>query len=119
MKNRPMMTGITTMRDSVSRLGRLVSMIPVRTGPRRAWQWRKHRRHGILAAGMEMIINFFCHSPADSLDRLQVGQARPRHRPRRPEMVQQRLLARRPDARNIVDRRLADRLGAPRPVRAD
>src|SRR5688500_12408502 len=107
-KNSPMMIGMMMIRESVSRLGRLVSMT------RGSDLRRSGGSYDILAVRMEVIINLFGYSSANPFDSLQIRQTGPFDRPRGAEMVQQRLLAGRTNAWNLVDHRLADRLRAPR-----
>ena len=72
-----------------------------------------------IAFGMEMVINLLGHRLADALDPFEIGEPGAGDAARRAEMMQQRLLAPRADAGDLVERRGADRLGAPCPVGAD
>src|SRR5260370_23904613 len=96
------------MRDSVNRLGSVVNIaMPGGEGL------------AILALGMEMIINLFCHRLADALDLGEVRKARARHAARGAEVMQQRLLALGADAGDLVERRGTEHLDAPGAMRAD
>ena len=86
--------------------------------PRERGEWAR-RIAGILAVGMEMIINLFCDGFADAADPLDLGEPGARHGSRRAEMMQQRVLALGADAGDLVERRAPDRLGPLGAMRAD
>src|SRR5437764_4533216 len=96
------------MRDSVRKLARLCGI---------------HRPRcvdgGMLAVGMEVLIDLFRDRLADPRDLLEIGKPGPRDRPHRAEMMQQRLAPRRADAADLVELRAAERLLAACPVAAD
>src|SRR5690242_15541004 len=69
---------------------------------------------------MEVVVNLFCDSFADSRHALDLGEAGAGNRARGAEMAQQRLLPARADAGDLVEWRGADRhrpAGAVRPDR--
>ena len=99
------------MRDRVSRLGRLVSGTRHSRGSR--------GRRIILPIRMKMIINLFCDGFADAGDAFELAEPGARDRPRRAEMMQQRLLAAGADPGDLVERRAPDRLGPPGAMGAD
>src|SRR5690242_3668754 len=68
---------------------------------------------------MKVVINLFCDSFADPRHALDFRDPGARDRARRAEMVQERLLATGADARDLVERRAADRLLEAGPMRAD
>src|SRR6185312_7859392 len=111
-----MTRGIAAMRDKVSRLGRVVSM--VHRVPRRK-NGTSFASLAPLSLGMEMLIDALRDRLADPLHPLQIGEPGPGDAARRSEMMQQRLLAPGADAGDLVKRRAADRLGAARAMRAD
>src|SRR5579863_10306754 len=61
---------------------------------------------------MEMIIDLLCHGLADAVDALEIGQSGPRDAARGAEVMEQRALAPRADAGDLVERRLTDCLGS-------
>src|SRR5680860_1700998 len=73
----------------------------------------------MLAALMEVIIDRFRHLRADAANAFEIGDAGAAHGLGRTEILQQRPLARRPDARHLVERRGGDAFLAPRAVGAD
>src|SRR5215472_763379 len=105
---------MATIRDSVSRLGSVVSMA-FRTDGRDPTQQPRRHFAASLALSMEMIINLFCDDFTDAGDAFEVGEARGRDGTRRPEMVEQGPLACGTDAGDLVKRRSAD---GPRPLAA-
>src|SRR5712692_2772786 len=58
---------------------------------------------------MKMIINLFCDGPAYAGDPFELAKTGPGDRSRRAEMVQERLLATRPDPSNLLERRVTER----------
>jgi hypothetical protein len=95
-------------------LGRLVSGTHFSPRARAA---RKAGRH--LIHQRESGRKPFCDRLADARDPLDLGKPTARDGPRRTEMVQQGLLAPRADPWDLVERRLADRLGPLGAMRAD
>src|SRR5439155_4381934 len=73
----------------------------------------------ILSVGMKVVINLFCDSFANARHALDFRDPGARNGACRAEMVQQRLLAAGADARDLIERRAADRLLAAGPMRAD
>src|SRR5215471_18334281 len=100
-----MTTGTARMRDNVSKLGRLV----IGTHHSRL---RRRETVGILAVRVEMVINLFCDSFAYARHSFELAEPGPGNRPGRAEMVQQRLLAACPDARDLVEWRAPEGLGS-------
>src|SRR5689334_86804 len=66
-----------------------------------------------------MLVDLLRDRLADAGDALEIGEARARDAARRAEMMEEGALPPRADAGDLVERRGAYRLGAPRPVRAD
>src|SRR6516162_10271813 len=73
----------------------------------------------ILSIAVEMIMNLFRHGLADPGDPLQLAEAGAGDGSRRAEMVQQRALAPRADADDLVERRTPQRLSSLGAVRTD
>src|SRR5690348_12382461 len=109
-----MTRGMATIRDSVNRLGSVVSMA-FRADGQDPTQRSRRCSTASLALSMEMIINLFCDDFTDAGDAFEVGEAGGRDGARRPEMVQQGALAHGADASDLVKRRSAD---GPRPLAA-
>src|SRR5690606_10533899 len=103
-KNAPTSSGITMTRDRVRMLGRLSRGASVLlTGCR-----SRRLVAPSLAVAVEMIVNFPGHRLADAVDGGEIVEPGTGDRPGRAEMVQERALAARPDARNFVQYRLPD-----------
>ena len=66
-----------------------------------------------------MVVDRLRHLRADAADRCEIGDAGAAHRLGRAEMLEQRALARRADARDLVERRGMHRLLAPGAMGAD
>src|SRR5258706_10206848 len=96
------------MRDSVRKLARLCGIYRPQC-----------MDGGMLAVGVEVLIDLFRDGFADALDLAEIGKTGPRDRPHRPEMMQQRLAPRRADAADLVELRAAERLLTAGPVAAD
>src|SRR5215471_4369657 len=109
-----MTRGITRIRDRVNKLGRLVSAT-LSSGPAAMTAGGTT----ILAIRVKVVINLFCDSFADAGGALDLRETGAGNGTGRAEMVQQRLLAAGADARDLVERRPADRLRPPRAVGAD
>src|SRR5690349_5067554 len=86
-------TGIAAMRESVRILGRLKGMA---------------RTVATLSAAPEMIMDFLGHRAGNAGRGLKIPQRGGRNSACRAEMVQQRTLARRANAGNLVERRFGN-----------
>src|SRR4029077_12377801 len=105
---------MASIRDKVSRLGRLVS------STRHSWPARGGKgQTNILSIGVEMIIDLFRDGLANAGHPLQLTQACAGNGSGRPEMVQQCPLTPCPNPCDLIERRLTERLGALGPVRAN
>lgn len=74
---------------------------------------------GILSLGMEVVIDFFSYSAADTFYRFQIGQSGLANGTCRAEMLEKNLLTASSDTRNLVEWRCRQCLGTASPMSAD